>query len=183
MIPKTLSSVLALLVLGLPACSHRAFRFQVTFPGAPGLKTGSEVRYLGLKVGEVEKVFIQQPQSSGTPEIVVIVAVKDRSVHIRRDDKFGVATQGLLGDGYLDITPGPSNSPILSEGATVRGELSTIRLKDGSTLVDSFDLAAKLNSLPKEKREELLKTFNRLLDEAAGQQRQNSSSPGDSRTH
>jgi len=183
MSPKTLSIVLAFLALGQPGCSNKEFRFQVTFPAAPGLKTGSEVRYLGLKVGEVQKVFIQQQEGPGMPAVAVIVAVKDMSIHIRRDDKFGVGVQGLLGDEYLDITPGPSNSPVISAGSTVRGELSTLRLKDWSTLADSLGLAAKLNSLPKGKREELLKTFNELLDEAANQRRQDPSNPGGSKTH
>lgn len=163
MSPKRLSVLLVFLALGQPACSNKAFRFQVTFPDAPGLKTGSEVRYLGLKVGQVEKVFIKQRNGEDMPEVAVVVAMKNMSIHIRRDDKFGVGVQGLLGDGYLDITPGPSNSPVISEGSTVRGELSTLRLKDWSPLVDSLGLAAKLDSLPKEKREELLKTFNKLL--------------------
>ena len=165
---RRLFHILVLFVLGASGCGNRPFRFQVMFPEAPGLKVGSEVRYLGLKVGDVTKILIQQPENGATPQVAVAVTLANKGIQIRRADRFGIGTQGLLGEAYLDITPGPISSPLISEGSAVQGELTALPLKNVSAVVDPYGLTAKLNSLPEDKREDLLKTFNKLVDEAAG---------------
>lgn len=165
-------SVLVFLALSVSACGNRSLRFQVEFEESPGLKSGSNVRYLGLSVGKVERVFVQDKGSGSSPQVVVAVAIKDSEVHIRRDDIFGLSTQGLLGEEYLSITPGPTTSAVVTEGSTVQGQASALPVKEFSSVVDAYGLITKLDALPKDKRDQMLETFNRLLDDALDEQLQ-----------
>ena len=129
-------------------------------------------------MGQVERVsLVQEKSSSSSPQVDVAVAIKNRQVQIRRDDGFSLETEGLLGDEYLDITPGPPTSPVIVDGSTVQGQTTTLSLEQVLNVVDAYRLIARLVALPKPKRDQLLKTFNAMLDNALKEQPQNTSKP------
>jgi hypothetical protein len=154
------------------SCTSSVFRFQVDFPEAPGVKKGCEVRYLGIGVGNVERVFLRPSTAGAIPAVVIAIVLKDRNIQIRRDDTFRVSAQGLLGEQFIDIIPGPSSSPPILEGSTVHGETppSFLSLKRLPIYLEMLELAARLDSLPGEKKDRLVKTFHELLDQATKQQ-------------
>lgn len=162
-----------MLLVGLSVlgCKGNTFQFQVLLANSGGLRGGSEVRYLGPRVGKVERVLVENPKAGGPPEVAVTVRLTDKRITIRREDKFCVATAGLLGEEYLEVVPGPSSSPPVPEGASLWGKASP-SVTDASTVGGALGLAAKLGSLPKEKKARLIKTSNHLLDKALEEQRE-----------
>ena len=169
-------ALLVIISLETLSCGTRPLRFHVEFRESIGLKRGSEVRYLGLAVGKVERVSLVQEKNSGSsPQVDVAVAIRNGQVQIRRDDSFSLATEGLLGDEYLDITPGPRTLPVVVEGSTVQGQTTTLTLQKVLNLGDEHRLMIRLDALPEPKREQLLKTFNTLLDDALKEQPRNAS--------
>jgi ABC-type transporter Mla subunit MlaD len=131
----------------------RNFSFIVQFAQAPGLKAGDEVRCLGVPVGKVESIKIEQPRGSASPLLDVSVSLNDDAVRVRQNDSFRVATTGLLGEAYLEMDPGKGDSASLQNLA--------------ANFQPLFEIATKLVSLPPGERERMAAEFLRVLDEAS----------------
>ena len=106
-----LALVVALVVVRWPQGPSRHVRAQ--FTRAVGLYQGSDVRVLGVKVGEVTKV---------TPhgDRVVVDMAYDDAYKIPADAKAVVISPALVGDRYVQLTPVYRSGPSLAEDATIR---------------------------------------------------------------
>ncbi len=102
-----------------------AARYHVLYGFAGGVEVGSPVRVSGVKVGKVEKIeFLSEPRvQDGEPiTLKVTVSVADRAVRsVRRDSKFYVNMAGIIGERYIEISPGTAASEGIANGAEVRG--------------------------------------------------------------
>ena len=145
----------------------RNFSFIVQFAQAPGLKAGDEVRCLGVPVGKVESIKIEQPRGSASPLLDVSVSLNDDAVRVRQNNSFRVATTGLLGEAYLEMDPGKGDSAPIADGATVAGESSPSLQNLAANFQPLFEIATKLVSLPPGERERMAAEFLRVLDEAS----------------
>ncbi len=152
--------------LYVTACQHDAFRFQIAFPEAPDVKEGAQVRYLGIEVGSVEKVTVNSEAGDASPHVVVSVVIREKKVHIRQNDKFAIATAGLLGEAFVDIRPGPASAPNLAAGTTMPGEVYAGSLKSLSEFLTGIGVSKKFELLPPQRREVLIKSFNEMVDSA-----------------
>lgn len=81
---------------------------QVTFPNAPGIKSGSPVFLGGSRVGKVRGTPILKPDSSGV--VLELELYNDKLVP--RDATFSVGTVGLMGDALIDIKIAEHEGPI-----------------------------------------------------------------------
>ncbi|MFN7135585.1 MAG: MlaD family protein [Myxococcales bacterium] len=90
-----------------------------------GVADGAPVRLAGVRVGRVRdlKLFPDRRDVHGEPlPVQMTVDVNEdifRALHA--DAQFVVATQGPLGEPFLEITPGSVSAPPLVEGSTVGG--------------------------------------------------------------
>jgi phospholipid/cholesterol/gamma-HCH transport system substrate-binding protein len=87
-----------------------------------GLMAGAPVSLAGQRVGQVDEVrFIPVDERMGTANIYVRLSV-NRAIQdqIRQDSRAQLRTQGLLGDRFIDITPGSAALPMLQAGDTIR---------------------------------------------------------------
>jgi phospholipid/cholesterol/gamma-HCH transport system substrate-binding protein len=79
----------------------------------------------GVKVGKVEKIeFLASPASdllAGTSVKVRVGVDPEVKKLVRQNSKFYINIAGIIGERYLEITPGSEDSPILEDGAEVRG--------------------------------------------------------------
>lgn len=109
--------LLAYMIVSLGGFSFakKTYEVDVLFGNVNGLKPGNIVRYAGVDAGRVDAVSIAERG------IRVRVAI-DRAVSIPEGARFAIATDGLMGDKYVDITPTPAGGPPLRPGVTVRGE-------------------------------------------------------------
>jgi ABC-type transporter Mla subunit MlaD len=161
-------------------CSRSWSEYQVVFTDALQLKRGSQVCYAGVPVGKVEAMSLRDSGSGGPSQVVVTIALKPGNYRVREGDRFQVLSAGLLGENYINIVPAsPAGSP-LSAGATIQGETpgsNVSSLKGFSNLLELMGIAVKLNNLPEAKREEVLKTLHRIVDEAVEAARPNNTRP------
>ena len=150
-------------------CSRSGSEYKVVLSDAFQLKRGSQVQYAGVPVGKVEAISLRSSGSGATSQVVVTVFLKPGNYQVREGDRFQVSSAGLLGENYIDVVPNSSTASPLPPGATVQGDapLSFSSVKGLSSFLDLLGLAAKLNTLPEPKREEVIKTLHRVVDEAA----------------
>ena len=85
----------------------------VAMPRADGIREGAGVTYLGVRVGEVERLVIDDRR------IVLHLLIQRPDVELRRGDSVRIATLGLLGDRVLELVPGPAGAPLLGPGDTL----------------------------------------------------------------
>lgn len=89
-----------------------------------GLMAGAPVTLAGQRIGQVDDVsFIPVHERAGDANIRVRLAV-NRGVQdqIRSDSRAKLRTQGLLGDRFIDITPGSPALRMLEPGDTIVSE-------------------------------------------------------------
>lgn len=86
-----------------------------------GLIEGAPVTLAGQRIGQVETIrFIPVEQRVDSAAIFVALSInQDVRDQIRRDSRAALQTQGLLGDRYVDISPGSPELPALEPGDTV----------------------------------------------------------------
>jgi phospholipid/cholesterol/gamma-HCH transport system substrate-binding protein len=114
------------------------------FPNSQGLMAGNQVRLAGVTVGAVQDV--EFPERPGE-DLTVRFDIERRYRHlVRTDSRVEIRTIGLLGDKYLEVTPGSPEKPLLAPGAeiaAIRGsELAKILAGSGD-LVDNVSAVAK----------------------------------------
>jgi phospholipid/cholesterol/gamma-HCH transport system substrate-binding protein len=114
------------------------------FPNSQGLTGGNQVRLAGVTVGAVQDVEV--PKQPGQ-DLTVRFDIERRYRHlVRTDSRVEIKTIGLLGDKYLEISPGSPDKPTLEPGseiAAIRGsELDKILAGSGD-LVDNVTAVAK----------------------------------------
>lgn len=151
-------------------CGADGFRVEVNLPTASELKKGSQVRYRSVPVGEVEKVVLRRAQDGKATEAIAMLVIRDPQVVIRESDTFSLGTAGLIGDSYVDISPGPSGSPPLRPGSTVAGVVPRTfpipDIENLSTASRLLELTSRLSKLPPERRDAIMKELHAIVDKA-----------------
>lgn len=71
------------------------------FTSVTGLRVGNSVNILGIEVGRVERIFMDQE----TQKAIVEIKIK-KGTKIYNDAIASIKAQGLIGDSYLSIDPG-----------------------------------------------------------------------------
>ncbi|TYB30995.1 MAG: MCE family protein [Candidatus Mcinerneyibacterium aminivorans] len=131
---------------------REGYNIYVKYNFTGGLSENAPVRLAGVNVGNVEKVKMQYTQKEQVYILVKLWIKED--IKFRENARFYINTLGLLGEKYVEISPGSSKAPYLPENATVVGvdPLSTEELySKGKALADDL--------------QEILKTLRRLLNE------------------
>ena len=128
------------------------------FPNSQGLTGGNQVRLAGVTVGAVQEVEV--PKSPGE-DLTVRFDIERRYRHlVRTDSRVEIKTIGLLGDKYLEVTPGSPETPLLEPGA----EIAAIRGSElDKILAGSGDLFENVNSVA-----ESLKTILGRVEKGEG---------------
>ncbi len=79
-----------------------------------GLKEGNLIKYSGVQVGKVKKLTV-------TPKGVVVEMGIQKGTEIPIDSAFSLGNDGIVGDKFIQITPGHSTT-MLASGDTIIGE-------------------------------------------------------------
>ena len=97
----------------------RKYTLKTYFSGASGLRGGSQVRVAGVPVGVVEAVRIS---AFTEPEKAVEVTMRVPTTYqseIRVDSEARLATAGLLGEAFVDVSRGGPGQAVIPEGGVV----------------------------------------------------------------
>jgi phospholipid/cholesterol/gamma-HCH transport system substrate-binding protein len=94
-------------------------------PNVAGLRQGALVSLAGQRIGKVEEIqFIPLPRKRGGNHLLLKLevgeAVKDQ---IRTDSRALVRAQGVLGDKFIDISPGSLQGRPLAAGDTIPSQM------------------------------------------------------------
>ncbi len=83
----------------LEVLGDKGYKIQAVFSSSGGLKTGSSVVIAGVEVGRVKKVILDDYQARVTMSLPL-------EVKIQEDAIASIKTKGLIGEKYIEISPG-----------------------------------------------------------------------------
>ncbi|RYZ90046.1 MAG: MCE family protein [Proteobacteria bacterium] len=132
-------------MMGLISPFSNSYDLNVMYNYAGGIEEGSPVRVMGIKVGKVRKISFDPNYKSAQGEEVKlrleITVEKKAWSTIRKDSKFFINLAGVIGEKFLEISPGGSGAAELTQGETVRGEDPP---RIDQLISQSYGLAGKL---------------------------------------
>jgi phospholipid/cholesterol/gamma-HCH transport system substrate-binding protein len=126
------------LVLGILALAYLSIKLgrislggggyvvSAEFPSSSGLKVGANVEIAGVAVGRVESIGLRNDQAH------VVIRVQPQ-IKIAEDAIVSIKTKGLIGERYVNISPGGSERAVPPNG----------RLKEVEPPVDLEELISK----------------------------------------
>ncbi len=122
---------------GLESLFQKKLELKATIRDVRGLRVGSPVWKAGVEIGTVRSIRLH-------PEFGTVILMKLRQDifhHIRKDSTATVQTMGLLGDKYIEITPGTTDALPVRGGDTIAGSIQ-LEMKDlvqeGSTSMEKI---------------------------------------------
>lgn len=95
--------------LGATQFSRDTAAYEVIFEGPVSLEEGAAVRYIGIKVGEVETVRIDRRDASKVRARLRI----DRTTPVKEDSTASIEIAGITGVTFVQINAGSQNAPPL----------------------------------------------------------------------
>ncbi|MGA9856926.1 MAG: MlaD family protein [Solirubrobacteraceae bacterium] len=91
----------------------QGYEFRVSFTNASQLADQADVRIAGVSVGKVIGKTLD-PQHNRT---MVTIQMQNQFAPIRKDTQAILRQKTILGETYVQLSPGPPNSPALPDGA------------------------------------------------------------------
>lgn len=85
----------------VPIFGDDSYTLSARFSSVTGLKPGSSVEMLGIEVGKVHTLSLDQDRQRATAELRI-----QRGVLVYDDAIASIKTSGLIGDKYVQIDPG-----------------------------------------------------------------------------
>ncbi len=92
---------------------EKTYPLYAPFTTVSGLRVGSPVDMLGIEVGRVEGISIDQKNQKAIVEIRI-----QNGIQVYDDAIASIKTEGLIGDKYLSLDPGGGGT-LLGPGGTI----------------------------------------------------------------
>lgn len=93
----------------LDVVSSRGTTIYAVFSNVSGLKEGAEVQIAGVNIGRVKQITLEEYQAKVRLQIQANVPIQDDAIA-------AIKTKGLVGEKYIEITPGGSDITIANGG-------------------------------------------------------------------
>ena len=106
---------------GLELFGGDYYRVHASFTSVSGLKTGARVEIAGVQVGKVSSISLVDDQAE------VVMALKPE-VKIGSDVFASIKTQGIIGDKFVQLTPGMEDD-YLHDGGEITETESAVDLE------------------------------------------------------
>lgn len=146
-----------------PFTSRDSLTIAYNFAG--GIEKGSPVRVMGIRVGKVESIDFQpEYKTKGGEEVKLLVRIsvdKQAWPTLRADSKFFINLAGVIGEKYIEVTPGSLEQPALKPGEVVRGEDPP---RIDQLISQSYGLAGKIMDLVQENKGSVVETITLMND-------------------
>ncbi|MGD8255205.1 MAG: outer membrane lipid asymmetry maintenance protein MlaD [Syntrophobacterales bacterium] len=84
------------------------------FTSVSGLRTGSSIQMLGIEIGRVDTLTMDQENQMAVAEFRI-----NKGIRIYDDAIASIRTEGLIGDRYVSIDPGGGTDELLQPGGTI----------------------------------------------------------------
>lgn len=96
------------------------YKIKVLFGFANGIQVGAPVRLAGVDVGEIEDMGVYYDEALQRTKVFLVAKLK-KEARVEKNAVSKINTLGLLGEKYLEITPGTSDAGFLSNQETIVG--------------------------------------------------------------
>jgi phospholipid/cholesterol/gamma-HCH transport system substrate-binding protein len=93
--------------------------FEARFHRVNGLQAGAPVRLSGVSIGSVARITFSSENPNESLISVTLWIRESAANHVRVDSKAKIESMGLLGDQYVEITPGQPGSPPAPAGSVL----------------------------------------------------------------
>ena len=100
----------------------KGYEIQAIFSNSGGLKSGSSVVIAGVEVGRVKRVALDDYQA----KVVLNIPL---NIKIQEDAIASIKTKGLIGEKYVEITPGGADE-LIEPGGRIRETQSAIDFEE-----------------------------------------------------
>ncbi len=90
----------------------QGYRFEVAFPNAYDLANQADVRIAGVSVGKV----VETQRDATDNRTLATIQIDNQYAPIRKNSQAILREKTLLGETYVQLTPGSSHSPPLADG-------------------------------------------------------------------
>jgi phospholipid/cholesterol/gamma-HCH transport system substrate-binding protein len=106
----------------------QGYRFKAAFPQAAQLVVEADVRMAGVVVGKVRSKEL----APGGRRTLAELEIEEQFAPIPRDTRAILRQRSLLGETYVELTPGSPDAPDLSDGDTLSGAqvAQTVQFED-----------------------------------------------------
>ncbi len=95
------------------------YRLNADFQNVAGLAAGAQVRVSGVTTGTVRRIDL--PQRPDQKVRVEMSLDSDTRKIIRQDSRAAIRAEGLMGDEYVEITPGSNEAASVNDNSTLQG--------------------------------------------------------------
>ena len=97
--------------------------YQTIFKGSvSGLGRGTVTRYNGIEVGRITNLEFDPAD----PQRVIVTLQVQPNLNIREDSVASIASQGLTGGSYVEISGGTKNAPLLVAQSRVEAGIHSV---------------------------------------------------------
>ena len=100
------------------------YNLQAKFRTVAGLKTGANVEIAGVQIGSVENISLDNKTYTAIADLKI-----DKSVKLSADVIASIKTSGLIGDKYIQLSPG-GDPEILEPGQMITETESPIDFEE-----------------------------------------------------
>jgi phospholipid/cholesterol/gamma-HCH transport system substrate-binding protein len=150
-------------MMGLVSPFSDSYTLNVMYNYAGGIDEGSPVRVMGIKVGKVRKITFtpeyKTPKGEEVKLKIEISVSKKAWKSIRQDSKYFINLAGVIGEKFLEISPGSVDSAELNDGDFVRGEDPP---RIDQLISQSYGLAGKIIDLVEKNEGSVTNMINQL---------------------
>ncbi len=94
------------------------YEVKVLFNVVSGVQRNAPVRLAGVEIGQVKDIELSY--ANGTK--VAVTLWLGEGAKLRKDSKAYITALGLMGEKYIEVSPGSENAPYLKTGETISGE-------------------------------------------------------------
>lgn len=93
----------------------------VDMPSVTGLRVNSEVRYAGAPVGKILSITPLDPSERSRPDLAIRVTaeIDQKMPPLKKDSQAQIASDTILAEKFLDLTPGSPDAPDLAPGEPI----------------------------------------------------------------
>lgn len=136
--------------LGNTVFGQHAYTVTAYFLSAEGLVPQNDVMLNGARVGQVLAVEVA-PDTDGTAGARVTMEIDGRAAPLRQGTRVTIRPKGLLGNMFVDLTPGASANAAIPSGGTLPVQ-DTASPVDFDQVMDLFDpqTRARIQTLTRE---------------------------------
>jgi len=92
------------------------YRIIMITRSVSGLKEGADVSLSGVRIGNATRIELDHKNKGVKVELTIL-----KEFPLRKDSRFVIEQQGVLGDQFVNVTPGSPAEPLLENGDMVEG--------------------------------------------------------------